>query len=77
MPSDAAPASGSPGMAAMAVYVWKSAELIGKQNDEKFWQGLQAIPINRLLLSLNSDQIELRIKLGKLLLDVLLKVGHA
>lgn len=47
----------SPGPAAMAVYVWKSAELIGKRNDEKFWQGLQGIPINRLLLSLNSEQI--------------------
>jgi hypothetical protein len=56
--NDTASATGTPGMAAMAVYVWKSAELIGKQNDEKFWQGVQRIPINRLLLSLNSEQID-------------------
>jgi hypothetical protein len=42
----------------LAVYVWKSAELIDQQQNQKFWQGLKTIPVNRLLLSLDAKQIE-------------------
>jgi outer membrane protein TolC len=49
-----APGEAGPGM---AVYVWKSAELVDRQGDEKLWQGLRTIPINRLLLAMNGQQI--------------------
>ncbi len=51
-----APASAGAGDA-FGVYVWHSDELITKQQDEGFWQHLQAMSINRLLLGLNAQEI--------------------
>ena len=52
---DAAPApTARPGL---AVYVWNSAGVMSDLHSDKFWQGLQAIPVNRLLLALNAQQI--------------------
>jgi hypothetical protein len=52
---DAAPAPGArPGM---AVYVWNSAGVMADLHSDKFWQGLETIPVNRLLLALNAQQI--------------------
>lgn len=43
----------------MAVYVWDSHDLISKQQyTDAFWQGFNKLSISRLLLSLDSSQIE-------------------
>ncbi|WP_162932119.1 TolC family protein [Solimonas sp. K1W22B-7] len=42
----------------MAVYVWNSQDLIGKQqNRDRFWKLLQRLSIDRLLVSLDAAQI--------------------
>lgn len=55
--SAAAPSPGEPAAPAMGVYVWNSAELIAAQQDERRWQELQQVPVNRVLLALNARQI--------------------
>jgi outer membrane protein TolC len=49
--------TGSDARSAFGVYVWHSTELIARQQDEGFWQRLQAMPVNRLLLGLNAQEI--------------------
>jgi len=56
--SPQAPApDGAGGRGDFGVYVWHSDELITRQQDEGFWQHLQAMSINRLMLGLNAQEI--------------------
>lgn len=52
------PAAGGNSPSPLAVYVWNSADLIAAKGDERLWQGLRAIPVDRLLLGLDARQIE-------------------
>ena len=53
----AAPAPSGADGGAFGVYVWHSGELIAGQQDEQFWQRLQHMTINRLMLGLNAQEI--------------------